>query len=106
MPQFAVHRNANPETNAEFPFLVDVQADVLAQLQTRVVVPLARAAELTGFPMVYLTPLVTFEAEAYLLMTPQLAGIGLGALGPQTGSVADQQRAILTALEFLVRGFA
>ncbi len=105
MPQFAVHRNVNPETEVEFPFLVDVQADLLAQLQSRVVIPLARAVELTSFPMLYLTPAVNFDGEAYLLMTPQLAGIELAALGPQAGSLADQQRAIFTAIDFLVRGF-
>jgi toxin CcdB len=105
MPQFAVYRNANPETNDTFPLLVDVQADVLEDLRTRAVIPLASAVELTGFPMIYLTPLVPFEGKAYMLMTPQLAGISRAELGPQAGSLAAQERVITNAIDFLIRGF-
>jgi hypothetical protein len=34
MPQFDVHRNANSETEDEFPFLVDIQSDLLDPLAT------------------------------------------------------------------------
>jgi toxin CcdB len=105
MPQFAVYRNANSETNEAFPLLVDVQADVLADLRTRAVVPLAKAVELTGYPMAYLTPLVTFEDQPYLLMTPQLAGISRAELGACAGSLANHERVISDAIEFLIRGF-
>ena len=40
MPQFTVHRNQNRETVANYPLLLDVQRDLLADLATRVVVPL------------------------------------------------------------------
>ena len=105
MPQFDVYRNANAETSERFPFLVDVQAELLEDLRTRVVIPLSRAVALTRFPMAYLTPMVTFDGAAYLLMTPQLAGISRAELGPHAGSVADQERVIATAIGFLVRGF-
>jgi toxin CcdB len=105
MPQFAVYRNANPESNGDFPLLVDVQAEVLEDLHTRAVIPLANAVELSGFPMIYLTPLVTFEGKAYLLMTPQLAGIAQAELGPHAGSLAAEERVITNAIDFLIRGF-
>lgn len=105
MPQFAVYRNENPGSSEEFPFLVDVQADLLDELETRVVIPLGKAAELISFPMRYLTPVVAFQGEPYALFTPQLAGIARCELGPQTGSLADQERTISAALDFLVRGF-
>lgn len=105
MPQFAVYRNENPASSEEFPFLVDVQADLLDELDTRVVIPLGKAAELSGFPMRYLIPVVAFDGEPYALLTPQLAGISRCELGPPAGSLADQERAILTAIDFLLRGF-
>ncbi|MCF8107725.1 MAG: CcdB family protein [Desulfohalobiaceae bacterium] len=40
MSQFDVHENTNPETNQTIPYLLDVQADLLETLATRVVVPL------------------------------------------------------------------
>jgi len=105
MQQFAVYRNENPGSSEEFPFLVDVQADLLEELSTRVVIPLGAAAELTGFPMLYIAPVVTFQGKSYALLTPQLAGISRCELGPQAGSLADQQRVISTAIDFLLRGF-
>jgi len=105
MPQFAVYRNANPGSREEFPFLVDVQADLFEELDTRVVIPLARCEELTGFPAQYLIPVLAFLGKPYALLTPQLAGIARNELGPQMGSVADHARTISNAIEFLMRGF-
>ena len=44
MPQFAVHRNRNAATKARFPLLLDVQTNLLEDLGTRVVIPLAPAS--------------------------------------------------------------
>lgn len=105
MTQFAVYRNENTGSNEDYPFLVDVQAEVLEELGTRVVIPLASATELTSFPTRYLTPVIGFQGKPYALLTPQLAGISRQELGPLAGSLADQERAISTALDFLLRGF-
>jgi toxin CcdB len=105
MPQFAVYRNENLGSCEEFPFLVDVQADLLEELGTRVVIPLAKSAALTDFPAQYLTPVIAFQGRPYTLLTPQLAGISRDGLGPSAGSVVDHERAISTAIDFLLRGF-
>jgi toxin CcdB len=104
LAQFDVYRNENPETSERFPFLVDVQAELFEKLQSRVVIPLSKT-ERTDFPMAYLTPTLSFDGRGYLLMTPQLAGISTEEIGPRTGSVADQERTIATAIDFLLRGF-
>jgi toxin CcdB len=105
MPRFAVYRNENPGSCEQCPFLVDVQAELLDDLGTRVVIPLAQAVELADFPMLYLVPVVPFQGKPYALLTPQLAGILREELGPQAGSLADQERVISTAIDFLFRGF-
>ncbi|HEY8053733.1 MAG: CcdB family protein [Steroidobacterales bacterium] len=105
MAQFAVYRNKNPRTRATFPLLVDVQTELLEELQTRVVIPLTKAAGLARKPLRHLTPAVSFEDTAYVLMTPQLAGIARSELGEPVGSVARQRRDIIAALDFLLTGF-
>jgi toxin CcdB len=92
-------------SNEVYPLLVEVQAEVLRDLKTRAVIPLAKADELTDFPLMYLTPSVTFAGESYVLMTPLLAGVAVTELGSHLGSVADQERVITTALHFLFEGF-
>jgi toxin CcdB len=106
-PQFAVYRNQDAHTQQAFPYFVDVQAEVLQDLQTRAViplVPLSSTAELTCFPLSYLTPVVTFDGHSYLLLTPQLAGIPRADLRLHVGSLADQCQQITTAVDFLFRG--
>lgn len=103
--QFTVYRNKSARTKAMFPFLVDVQSDLLEDLQTRVVIPLSRAAALTKKPVGQLTPILQFDGEAYVLMTPELAGIARSDLGPPAGSLADSRDAILAAMDFLLTGF-
>ena len=105
MPQFDVYRNENTASRDRFPLLVEVQADLLEGLDTCVVVPLGTDARLTGFPAQYLTPVIPFQGKSYALLTPQLAGISREELGPLTGSLADQERVISAAVEFMIRGF-
>lgn len=105
MKQFAVYRNKNPRTRAAFPLLVDVQSDLLEDLQTRVVIPLTKAAALTKKPLANLTPGLTFEGDDYVLMTPLLAGVARTELGTGIGSLADERHTILAAMDFLLTGF-
>jgi toxin CcdB len=79
--QFDVHKNKNPRTKATFPFLCVVQSDLLDPLNTRVVIPLTNAPGLAKNRVSHLTPQVKFEADTYVLMTPQLAGIARAELG-------------------------
>ena len=44
MAQFDVFENPNKETNQVVPYLLDVQADLLDTLSTRIVVPLVAAS--------------------------------------------------------------
>lgn len=105
MAQFAVYRNKNARTKAIFPLLVDVQSDLLGDLQTRVVIPLTKVAALSKNPLGQLTPVLKFADEAYVLLTPQLAGIARSELGAMDGSLAEQRDAIVAALDFLLTGY-
>jgi len=105
VPQFTVYRNKSPRTKSTFPFLVDVQSDLLDQLQTRVVIPLTRVAGLAKKPLSHLTPALTFDGESYVLMTPQLAGVARTELGAPAGSLAGEQQAIVAAMDFLLTGY-
>jgi toxin CcdB len=104
VPQFTVYRNKSPRTKSTFPFLVDVQSDLLDQLQTRVVIPLTRTAGLAKKPLSHLTPALTFDGETYVLMTPQLAGVARTELGTPAGSLAGERHAIVAAMDFLLTG--
>lgn len=105
MAQFTVYRNRSARSKGTFPFLLDVQSDLLEDLQTRVVIPLTRATALTRKPVDRLMPILKLEDEAYVLVTPQLAGIASKELGAASGSLADHRDVILGAMDFLLTGF-
>jgi toxin CcdB len=52
-----------------------------------------------------LMPTVQFEGEAYVLMTPQLAGIARSELGPAAGDLVGRRDTIVAAMDFLLSGF-
>ena len=104
MSQFAVHRNKNPRTKVEIPFLLDVQSELLDDLATRVVIPLTKARALSKTPMSVLMPLVDLDGTSYLLLTPQLAGISKSDLGLEVANIANQKIVIVGALDMLITG--
>jgi toxin CcdB len=105
MPQFAVYRNKYLQGSGFYPLLVDVQTEMLKDLETRVVVPLARASGFTSFPLEFVMPTIELEGERYVLTTPRLAGVSRSDLGPHTSSAVAHRETIFTALDFLFRGF-
>jgi toxin CcdB len=104
MPQFAVYKNKNAQTRARFPFLLDIQSDLLDPLATRVVVPLAPAGSARARSMQTLTPEISVDGRAYVMVTPQLAGIAVRELGPIVADASAKRPKIIAALDFLVAG--
>lgn len=104
MPQFSVYKNKNPSTRSAYPYLVDIQSDLLSELKTRVVVPLVKLTALGKKPIQHLTPIIEVESQKYLMLMPQLAGISAKDLGSEVGSVSKHRNTIVAAVDFLVTG--
>jgi toxin CcdB len=105
MPQFAVYQNKYLRGSGFYPLLVDVQTELLQDLATRVVVPLARGSGFIDFPLSFVMPTIELEGERYVLMTPRLAGVSRSDLGPHVSSAEAHTQTISTALDFVFRGF-
>ncbi|HMN44106.1 MAG TPA: CcdB family protein [Povalibacter sp.] len=104
MAQFSVHKNKNPKTRSAYPYLVDIQSDLLSGLSTRVVVPLIKHAALLKKPVRNLMPVVEVDGQPFLLLVPQLAGIATSELGPAVGTIAERRTEVVAALDFLITG--
>ncbi len=104
MAQWALHRNPNPSTRKEIPYLLDVQSDLLSALGTRVVVPVFTRKAAPARTMARLTPELSFGGEHLVLMTPQLAGVKAKDLGDPAGDLSAHQDEILAALDLLLTG--
>ena len=104
MPQFSVYRNPNPDSKAATPFLLDVQSDLIADLSTRVVVPLCPALAIKGKLIQTLTPVVKIDGKNYVLLIPQLAGISKKQMGIKVADLAHHRGEIVAALDLLITG--
>ena len=99
-----VYKNKNPQSKSIYPFLVDIQSELLSDLQTRVVVPMTKLTALRKQPIRDLTPVVDMGGSSYLLLVPQLAAVATKELGEKVGSVAVHRDEIVAAMDFLVTG--
>lgn len=104
MSQFSVHRNQHAPTKARFPLLLDIQANLLDDLATRVVIPLAPQAAAKSQKMGALTPTVQVDGKQYMVVTPQLSAIAKKELGPIVADLAADRVDFIRALDFLLAG--
>ena len=102
MPQFDVYRNPDASSSARFPFLLDIQSDLLESLATRVVVPLATAEDST--PMARLMPVFEVGDQRLVMRTAERAGVPRKAIGARVGSLAGRRHEIVAALDVLISG--
>ena len=105
MAQFDVYVNADAHSRSLYPFLIEVQADLLSNLPTTVVIPLAFPSAVDNQPASNLNPQFTIAGKRLLAMTQELSAIQRKALGKRNASLAHEQTRILAALDLLLSGY-
>ena len=85
-------------------FLLDCQADLLSDLNSRFVVPLLPEAEAPR-PATRLNPLFEIGGQRVLMVTQFASAVPTRELGEPVGSLLDRQEDILNALDMLISGF-
>lgn len=100
--QCSVHKNPDDDAG-DIPFLVDVQADLLSDLDTRVVIPLIRRAAF-GRPATRLHPVFTVDDQQFVMATHLLAAVRGRSLGTAVMSLSDQRDVVIAAIDVLWSG--
>ena len=98
--QFDVYRNPR---GGDYPYLLDVQADLLSRLGTRVVVPLVVRDD-TLEPITRLNPVAMVGGVEHVLVSQELAGLPEAALGEKVESLSAQRSELVAALDLLFTG--
>jgi toxin CcdB len=101
MAQFDVFQNPKAGT---FPLLLDIQSELLARLETRVVVPMTTLKKLGAKPITRLNPVVKIDNHEYVLVVQDLASIPLSALSKRVTNIAAKRTEIIAALDLLITG--
>lgn len=105
MARFDVYANADAQSRRLYPFLLEVQADLLRDLQTTIVIPLALPSAVENKLTNGLNPEFTISGKRVMAMTQELSAIQRRALGKRTASLIDEQTRIIAALDLLLSGF-
>ena len=99
MARFDVHR-----VSGGHGFLLDVQADHLSALPSRIVVPLLPHSE--ALPAIRdLNPLLRMADQEVVMMTHYLTAIPRRELGRAVANLSDNGDTITRALDLLLTGF-
>ena len=99
MSRFEVYRH--PEGAG---YLLDVQADLLGNLNTRVVVPLM-PRDAAPLPAKGLNPVFRIEGESVVMVTQFLAAVPASMLKKPILPLDVERDAIVSALDMLFQGF-
>ncbi len=101
MAQFDVYKNENPNTNKNFPYLLDVQNDILKSLSTRVVIPLAINKKIIQG----LTKEFIINQQTVYMFTAQIGTVPITDLENKVISLQEQKDEIKNSIDFLIYGF-
>lgn len=100
--QFDVHRNSSA-SDAYAPFLLNIQADLLDHLDSRVMVPLI-AADQFGRRAHRLHPVFMIDRVEVVMATHLLAAVRTKTPGVIAGNLSSHRGMIVTAVDILWSG--
>ena len=104
MAQFDVYKNPNNRTKKQFPYIVDIQNEVVSEIDTRIVMPLGKASLFANEYMDRLTPQIEYNGEQLILLAPQLASVPEKMLKKPIGTIEHLRDEIMSALDFAIMG--
>lgn len=104
MSQFYVYKNPNPATRAQYPYLLDIQSDLLSELRTTVVIPLTPSKLAAPMSLTWLNPNIVIDGKCFTVMTQEIAGVDRNQLGAQAYNLSSYRSEIISALDFVLSG--
>ncbi|WP_284777696.1 CcdB family protein [Agrobacterium sp. lyk4-40-TYG-31] len=84
--------------------LLDLQADILDDLKTRVVAPLYPANELS-WSLAKLSPRFLISSEIFVMATQRMVAVPVQEIGDFVADLSSRRDDIIAATDFLFQGF-
>ena len=104
MAQFDVYENPSARQRDGFPYLVDIQSQLLAHLPTRLVMPLQRVSALPKSLPRRLSQTIIIDGEALLLAPQQCAALPASLLRKPIKTLASEAGVLRDALDAVISG--
>lgn len=104
MAQFDVYANPSTKSRNVYPYIIDIQNELISDIATRIVIPLGKLSHLNNNKMNGLTPIITYEDERYILLTPQITSMPKNLLKAPVGTIESMRNEIISAVDFAITG--
>lgn len=104
MAQFDVYNNPSKATHKAYPYILELQHDVISEIATRIVVPLADIKYMGSEELKGLTPKISYGDKELLILIPQIASMKTKSLKKPIGSLTHLRDEIISALDFAITG--
>ena len=105
MAQFDIYRNEDESTRTRFPYLLDVQVDLLSDLPTRLVVPLRSGTGAEPWAIARLHSVLMVGDLSLIAVFSEMAVVLSTVLGNRIGDARQQRTELIAADDLLVTGF-
>ena len=102
--QFDVYDNPSPRMRDVYPYVVDVQSDLLSALATRMVVPLAVTALAAKDLPRQLCPVFAVNDKSLMLVPFEAAPLDKRLLKVEITSIRDRSHEVIAAMDAVLCG--
>lgn len=102
--QYDVYPNPSPRMRDVYPFVVDIQSDLLAALATRMVVPLAVTAITRAELPHRLCPVFTVQGQPLMLVPFEAAPLDKRLLKARVGALRERSHDVVAAMDAVMSG--
>lgn len=103
MAQFSLYQN-HADSSDTYPFIIDVQNELLDSLNTRLVIPLTPANKLAHIAPEHLCPVIHIDEGDFVLLTHQMTSVPASILISPIHSLEAFRNEIIGAIDFLITG--
>jgi toxin CcdB len=102
--QFDIYENPSPRMRDVYPYVVDVQSNILSALATRMVVPLAVTSLAVKDLPPRLCPIITVNNKPLMLVPFEAAPLDKRLLKVDVASVIERSYEIIAAMDSVLSG--
>jgi toxin CcdB len=102
--QFDVYLNPSPKMRDRYPYIVDIQSDLLSGLATRMVMPLAISALSSDEVPRRLCPPIVVKGQMHLLIPFEAAPLDKRFLKRRIASIRECAHDIVSAADAVMSG--
>ncbi len=102
--QYDVYDNPSARMRDQYPFVVDVQSNLLSSLATRMVVPLAKTSLAANELPRRLCPVIAVRRKSLMLVPFEAAPLDKRLLKNGVASIQDRANDITSAMDAVMSG--